>query len=357
MITNKNEQKHRMALTLFVTAYIFIILFIAAGISLAGVSILLKFDKIPVTADGFPNPQYALVYMFITSLLVGIVIISISSRLYLKNINVFINKMNSLAAGDFTARLDYGEFINKHPTVSEITKSFNKMAEELENTKVLRTDFVNNFSHEFKTPIVSIAGFTKLLRRGNLSEKQKEEYLQIIEEESLRLSAMATNVLNMTKVENQVILSEVSEFNLSEQIRNSVLLLENFWTQKNIEINLDIDEHIIEGDEEILKQVWLNLFHNAVKFTSEYGFVTIKILDKNENYEISFANPGEEIPVDTRDRIFDKFYQVDESHSSEGNGIGLAIVKRVVELHSGTVSVNCNKGINTFTVSLPKNQK
>lgn len=244
-----------------------------------------------------------------------------------------------------------------HPTINEITNGFNQMAEELDNTKMLRGDFINNFSHEFKTPIVSIAGFTKLLKRGNLTEEQQREYLDIIEEESLRLSAMATNVLNMTKVENQTILTDVTQFNLSEQIRSSVLLLENPWTRKNIEFSLEFDEYEIWANEELLKQIWINLIDNAIKFSPEYGMIVIKIVDEGEKYKISIANSGTEIPEERRKKIFDKFYQADESHSSEGNGIGLAIVKRVTELHHGEVKVDCKNGITTFAVELPKEIK
>jgi len=264
--------------------------------------------------------------------------------------------MNRLASGDFKARLKYNPVFSKHPTVAEITDSFNRMAEELENTKVLRSDFINSFSHEFKTPIVSIAGFAKLLRKGKLTERQKEEYLHIIEEESLRLSAMATNVLNVTKIENQTILSDITVFNLSEQIRNSILLLENAWVRKNLDLNVEFDEYEISGDEELLKQVWINLLDNAVKYSPDYGFLEVKIAAKENAVTVDISNTGEEIPVSIRDKIFDKFYQGDESHSSTGNGIGLAIVKKVVELHNGSINVRCNNGITTFSVTLPTNK-
>jgi signal transduction histidine kinase len=263
--------------------------------------------------------------------------------------------MNLLAAGDFKTRLSYGKPLGNHPTLREITDSFNRMAEELEHTEMLRSDFINNFSHEFKTPIVSITGFTKLLKRGNLTEDEKEEYLDIIEEESLRLSAMATNVLNMTKVENQTILTNVSRFNLSEQIRSCVLLLEKRWTDKHIEFSLEFEEEEISANEELLKQVWLNLIDNAIKYSPEYGFIVIKIRKEEDNwYRVSVGNTGIEIPKEKQQKIFQKFYQVDESHSSEGNGIGLAIVQYITRLHGGEVSVECANGMTTFTVKMPQ---
>jgi signal transduction histidine kinase len=224
------------------------------------------------------------------------------------------------------------------------------MAEELEHTEVLRGDFVNNFSHEFKTPIVSIAGFTKLLKKGNLTEEQRAEYLDIIEEESLRLSEMATNVLNMTKIENQTILTDVTTYNLSEQMRSCVLLLEKRWTNKKLELSLEFDEYNICACEELLKQVWINLIDNSVKYSPEYGVIVIRIREEGENYHISIANSGIEIPEEKRQKIFEKFYQADESHSSAGNGIGLSIVKSVIDLHGGKVWVECKNGITTFHV-------
>ena len=200
---------------------------------------------------------------------------------------------------------------------------------------MLRGDFINNFSHEFKTPIVSIAGFAKLLRRGNLTEKQKEEYLEIIEEESLRLSAMANKVLNMTRVESQTILTDVTRFNLSEQIRGAVLLLVEKWTPKNL---------------------YMDMLDNAVKFSEPDDTVTVGIVEEGEYLRVSVSNHGKEIPKESIRHIFNKFYQADESHSAEGNGIGLAIVKKVCDLHGGTVSVNSENGTTTFTVVLPKQQ-
>ena len=353
-MNKRDEHKRRAALTITVTIYIFTIMFITTVISFVGVKTLLKIGVIDTFSAGNTDPQYALLVMFCISLVVGLFVTSLTSHMFLKHVDNYLDQMNRLATGDFKARLEYGAFVSRHPTMSEIATSFNRMAEELDNTKMLRGDFINNFSHEFKTPIVSISGFAKLLKYGNLTEKQKMEYLDVIEEESLRLSAMATNVLNMTKVENQTILTDVTTYNLSEQIRNSVLLLENAWTKKNIEFNLAFEEHKIEANEELLKQVWINLLDNAIKFSPEYGVITIRITALQDELDVSVENVGDEIPIQSRKKIFDKFYQADESHSSAGNGIGLAIVKKVVELHSGYVDVECKNGLTTFSVRIPK---
>lgn len=293
--------------------------------------------------------------MSVINLLVGLCVAAFTNRIILRFINRIIDGMNCLAGGDFKVRINFGKLFGKHPAFAEISDSFNRMAEELDNTEMLRSDFINNFSHEFKTPIMSIVGFTKLLKRGSLTDQQRAEYLDIIEEESMRLAAMATNVLNMTKVENQTILTNVTAFNLSEQIRSSILLLEPKWTRKNIEFELVFCEYMIAANEELLKQVWINLIENAIKFSPEYGVITVCAEEREDTLSVSVRNLGREIPAKQQKRIFDKFYQADESHASEGNGIGLALVKGVVELHCGKVSVKSEDQTTIFTVELPKN--
>jgi signal transduction histidine kinase len=353
----KEEGKQRFALTLLVAICVFVVMLITSLISYAVVSILVAGKGFPLKIDDGITPQFALMSMLIVSLIIGIVLSAIMSRMMVRYVNRLIDKMNHLASGNFQTRLKFGEPIGNHPAIREMTESFNRMAEELENTEMLRGDFVNNFSHEFKTPIVSIAGFAKLLKKGNLSEEQKTEYLDIIEEESLRLSEMATNVLNMTKIENQMILTDVTTYNLSEQIRSCVLLLEKRWTSKNLELSLEFDEYDIDACEELLKQVWINLIDNAIKYSPEYGLVVIKIREEGNFYQISISNSGIEIPKEKQQKIFEKFYQADESHSSAGNGIGLSIVKYVIDLHGGQVSVECKNGITTFRITIAKSRE
>lgn len=158
----------------------------------------------------------------------------------------------------------------------------------------------------------------------------------------------------MTRVENQKILTDLTYFNLSEQIRTSILLLENKWEKKNINFKLDIGEYIIEANEELLKQVWINLIDNAIKFTDEDGNVEINIRESEKIIDVSIVNYGVEIPSEKIDKIFRKFYQADESHSTQGNGIGLAVVKRVVELHNGNITVESSDRRTCFKVSFYK---
>lgn len=353
MNKRKGMRKQRFALTLLLSGFVFSLNLTGLLLTFAAVYVLAQFGIIRVTG-GQVQLRHVLTFIFYTSLVIGLLLTTFAGKIPLRPFNRMINGLDRLARGDFKARLHFGRPLGKHSPFRQIEQSFNRAAEELEHTEMLRSDFIDNFSHEFKTPIVSIAGFAKLLRRGNLTAEQQEEYLAVIEEESLRLSDMATNVLNLTKVENQTILSDVTQFNLSEQIRSAVLLLADKWTPKNLYMDLSFGEHMITGNEELLKQVWINLLDNAVKFSETNGKVSVTVTENDAHLTVAVTNYGHIIPPESLAHIFNKFYQADESHSSEGNGIGLAIVKKVCTLHSGDVSVTSQDGETTFTVVLPK---
>jgi len=346
------ERASRTSLTLVLAVFVFAILLTAIGLTMLALYIL-ALTGVIVDVDGSLQMGTVFLLMTVISLVIGALLAFFSSRIPLRPINNLINKMNRLAAGDFRARLEFGSALNTHPAFREISTSFNTMAQELECTEMLRNDFINNFSHEFKTPIVSIRGFAKLLSRDDLTEAQRAQYVRAIEEESVRLSSMATNVLNLTKVENQTILTDTAVYNLSEQVRSAILLLEGKWSDKDIDLQLDFDEYTIEANEELVKQVWINLIDNAVKFTPRGGTVVIGITGDEKRLTVTVSNTGPDIPAEKIGKIFGKFYQADESHAGEGNGIGLAIVKRVVQLHRGEVTVKSENGTTTFAVTLP----
>jgi signal transduction histidine kinase len=268
---NISEKTHRFSLSIIFGIFVFAVLIIATGFSVFAVRILGKFGVITGSIED-SSISFIVLLMSVVSIIIGAGISFALGLIPLKPVNELINRMNRLASGDFSTRLNFRGVWTNLSGFREMSVSFNKLAEELENTEMLRGDFINNFSHEFKTPIVSIAGLAKLVNKGNLTEEQRAKYLTAIEEESLRLAAMATNVLNLTKIENQAILSDLSCFNLSEQIRSCVLLLENKWARKNIELILDFSEYEIEASEEMLKEVWINLLTNAIKYKNNNGF-------------------------------------------------------------------------------------
>ncbi len=351
----KKELKNsKFTLTLLFSFIIFAILLISNALSATILGILVDTKIISSANETNPSTLTTVILMAVISYIISAAFTFFVFKIPLKPVNNIIWQMNRLASGDFSVRINTKGILSSYPAIKEVTDSFNKMAEDLGKTEMLRSDFINNLSHEVKTPIVSIAGFAKLLKRGNLTDEQKAQYIDIIEEESLRLSNMATNLLNLTKIENQNILTGSDSFNLSEQIRSCVLLFEKSWTKKNIELGVEFPEHIITANEELLKQVWINLIDNAIKYTPEFGTINIFISQEENTIRVDVSNTGSEIPSDKIEQIWRKFYQADESHSSPGNGIGLAIVKKIVDLHSGIVSVKSENCVTTFTIELPK---
>ncbi len=301
--------------------------------------------------EGWLHPIMAvpLLSTALSSIVTGTVVAAVVSRIPLKPVKRLLDGLDELAAGNYDVHLKPTQL----PVGQDIAESFNKLAGELRATEMLRSDFANNFSHEFKTPIVSIRGFAKLLQKGNLPEERRKEYLKIIVDESTRLADMATNVLNLAKVENQSILTDVTRYNLSEQMRNCILLLEKKWSEKELTIDADFGEVEIDANEELCMQVWINLLDNAVKFAENGSEIGVTIVKSAREIAVSIRNRGEPIPEDEKTRIFRKFYQCDTSRATEGTGIGLAIVSRIVELHHGGVRVESAAGRTVFTVTIP----
>lgn len=355
----KKRKPTRGMLVAFFSAGTFLVLLLTISV-FCGIVLLLAetshLGDVDSAARALP-----IVFSALASLPIGVVLAVIALHYLLRPLNRLINALHRLADGHFDERIhltDYPlqnrlPFFRGAPIMDDLSDSFNALAGELQNTELLRSDFVNNFSHEFKTPIVSIRGFARLLQREDLTAEQRREYLQIIIDESTRLSLMATNVLNLTKVENQSILTGVAEYNLSEQLRQCILMLEKKWEDKELEIVADFDEHAIHANAELLKQVWLNLLDNAVKFSPRGGEVRVRAARAGASLKISVINHGPQIPPEAQKRVFDKFWQGDSSHAAEGTGIGLSVVKKIVSLHSGEVAVVSSPEETAFTVTLP----
>ena len=274
--------------------------------------------------------QLPLFYFGIISVLVGTGLSIILSKMPLAPIREIIDATDKIADGDYSVRIH----LRGPEEIRTLRDKFNHMAEEIGSVEMLRSDFVNNFSHEFKTPIVSIRGFAKALKWDNLSAEERDEYIDIIISESERLSV---NVLYLSKIEQQTILTDKRRFNLSEQIRLVVALLDKKLTEKQIQVNFNCGEFFFTGNEEMLRQVWINLLDNAIKYSPAHGVIEIQMEQKNGKTTVTVANQGEFIPPETAAHIFEKFYQGDTSHATKGNGLGLAIAKRIIELHGGAI--------------------
>ena len=349
------EKKHRIQLLFLFIGIAFAIFALSLVlVALSTYFLIVRTGLLSIVPQNLPGSGRLIIFMAIFSAAIALLMLLISEHLWLSPVHRLIEKMNRLAKGDYTVRIHPKPPIGRIGAVRMICDSFNGMAEELQGTALLHTDFINNFSHEFKTPIVSIAGFAKLLKKGKLSEEQKAEYIDIIEKESLRLSRMANNVLLLTDMEHKDRPNELSSYNLSEQLRHCILLLENKWTAKHLQLSLDFEEYTIYADREQMHHVFMNLLDNAVKFSPDAGTISVAVSADNTCTKISISNTSAPIPEEAVERLFQKFYQADESHAAEGSGIGLAIVQRIVALHGGTISVENIGETVTFTVCLPK---
>ncbi|MCM1127826.1 MAG: HAMP domain-containing histidine kinase [Lachnospiraceae bacterium] len=246
---------------------------------------------------------------------------------------------DKIADGDYSPRLH----LKGSDEIRQLGQKFNHMAEELGSVEMLRKDFINNFSHEFKTPIVSIRGFAKMLKLDELSNEERDEYLNIIISESERLSDLATHVLDLSKIEQQSILTDKSRFNITEQIRRCIALLDGKWAEKKISFDFNCQEYYFTGNEKMMEQVWINLIDNAIKFSPDESTVSISIFSENDSLTVSIADSGSGIDESAQPYIFDKFYQADVSHSTKGNGLGLTIAQKIISLHNGTIQVTSSK--------------
>ena len=343
-----NKISKRITLSMHFGIFIFIINLITTFIT--GVLMYLLFSIGILNEKNIKSVMVLPIITLVSCILIGTIVSACSSRVALKNIREFIEATDKLSRGDFSARLN----INKPPEFKILSKNFNAMAKELGGIEVLRTDFINNFSHEFKTPIISIKGFAEILKDDDLSKEKKNEYLDIIIEESKRLSSLATNVLNLSKIETQVILNDIQRFNIGEQIRQSILLLDSKFQAKNIFLDINIEDCYINGNKEMLNQVWVNLLDNAIKFNSKNGIVSINMKKEEGNIFINITDTGVGIESESIPKIFDKFYQGDISHATHGNGLGLTMVKKIIKLHGGTIECDSivSKGTK-FTIILP----
>lgn len=338
-------------IVLISTGIIFILLTLTMFISNT-VIIFLSRHGIMMGPPGRPLLPF-LLQAGIISILTGTILTLCIGHLPLRPINTLIQAIHAVSEGDFQTKINL-----EHPReFKELSKSFNQMTEELAGIEILRTDFINNFSHEFKTPIVSILGFAKLLKTGNLTPEERTEYLDIIIEESKRLTALSTNVLNLSKVESMSLLTDFTVFNIAEQLRESVVLLESKWEKKKISFDFDLEELSVSGNEQLLKQVWMNLLDNAVKFSPEGSVVSVSLTASGAFVSVTVKDSGVGMDLSTQRNIFDKFYQGEPSHSSEGNGLGLPLARRIVKLHQGTIAVESQPGQGSaFTVTLPASE-
>lgn len=271
-------------------------------------------------------------------------------------VNRIVEAAEKIVKGDFSVRIKPQNKFVTDETFNQVIDCFNKMAEELSSVETLRADFVANVSHEMKTPLAVMQNYGTLLQQPGLSEEKRMEYAKGVSESSRRMADMMTNILKLNRLENQQIYPHTTEFNLGEQICECLLQYENVWEKSNIELETDIAENVkVKADAELLSHVWNNLFSNAFKFTPCGGKVTVTLHTTANHAIVNVQDTGCGMTAEVGSHIFEKFYQGDTSHSSAGNGLGLALVKRVIDIMQGEISVESvlGKG-STFTVKIQR---
>ena len=292
-----------------------------------------------------------LLFLFSGSLLLGGAVALYVGKVIIKPIQKMGEAFREVSEGNFDVRVPEDEQIEE---ISEMAKQFNAMTHDLSHIETLRTDFVANVSHEFKTPISAIEGYATLLQTPDLSEEKRLRYTQKILDNSRRLSSLTSNMLLLTKLENQEMVTDNKQFRLDEQIRKTILLLEEKWSAKNIEFDLDLPCVMYYGSERLLEQVWFNITDNAVKHSPAGGKIEIRIKEEQSAISVQIKDHGEGMSDEVVKHIFEKFYQGDSSRKEEGNGLGLALVKRIVNICNGKISVQSKVGEGSvFTVQLP----
>lgn len=268
-----------------------------------------------------------------------------------------VNAAEKVMNGDFSVRIKPLKTLDNQDGFNIIIDYFNRMTEELSGMETLRTDFIANVSHELKTPLAVMQNYGTMLQQKDLPEEKRLEYAKAITDASRSLAGLITNILKLNKLENQEIYPNIAEYDLSEQLCESLLLFEDVWEQKNLEIETDIEENVtISADMEMLSLVWNNLFSNAVKFTEPGGMISLSLKSEDEFAIVKVSDTGCGISKETGAHIFEKFYQGDTSHAAKGNGLGLALVKRVMDIIGGDIAVESEVGKgSTFTVKLRRN--
>lgn len=347
MKSDNNSKKNKIH-TYFVI-WSLIVLFssiVVSGIVIFTLILSLNIDIFDILKE---KPFISIIVLILTEIVVGVVMAIIIGNPIVKIMDELERILKEITKGNYKVRLKDTKYLK------EMNRNFNKMISELDSVEILRNDFINNFSHELKTPLVSIKGYAEELKRGGLTEEEKNKYLDIIINESNRLTSLSTNILNLSKVEQQQILTDLAKVNVGEEVRQVVLIELKKIEKKNISLDLDIDDCYTLANEGMLEQVFINIIENSIKFTEPNGKINIKVYEKNSKVIVKIKDNGKGIERENLNHIFDKFYTTKDKNNNIGNGLGLALAKKIIDLHEGYIEVSSEKDKYTeFTIILRK---
>ena len=294
------------------------------------------------------------IWLLVVSAVLGSALTTLLVKMLFDPILTLGKAMEKVAKGDYSVRLDTRYVFRE---IRQIHEDFNRMTQELNSTEILKTEFVSNVSHEFKTPINAIEGYATLLQGTEDQDRnQQKEYVEKILFNTRRLSKLAGNILLLSKVDNQGIQSGCTTFRLDEQIRQSILALQPKWEEKNNDFDVNLERTQYRGNENLLMHVWTNLIENAIKYGPRDGLITMKLFRKDGSLKFIIEDQGDGISPEAQKHIFDRFYQADSSRKAEGNGLGLALVRQILALYQGEIQMeNRKEGGSRFIVTLPEN--
>jgi len=287
------------------------------------------------------------VTFFFASVVIGLLVFYRFSELFLDPMKELAVALKEVEKGNYNVEVSTNV---QNRELRSAMKQFNRMAKEISSVEMLKKDFISYFSHEFKTPITSIHGFSKQMKDHQLDPEKQIEYADIIYTESERLINMSSNVLMLTKLEHQTKLVDKNTFQVDEQIRRSLLVLEKKWTAKDLELDLDLDEVSVHSSEELMAQIWLNVIGNAIHYSNDGGIISITAKYDGDFVKVRICDSGMGMPDKVRERIFEKFYRGEGVAAKNGNGLGMAIVKRIIDLCEGKIIIKSQKGKGTTVV-------
>lgn len=349
----KFKMKKHAGIWLYFAAVIFLIMIATAFLMSILAVMLLLGGLLDFHSKG---PFTPLASLFLISAIIGTVISCFVGAKVLRPISKLSRATTEVAKGNFDVRVDESSNIDE---IREMSRNFNTMTRELNSIETLRSDFVVNVSHEFKTPIATIEGYATLLQDKSLTEEERNEYTNMILQSVRQLSSLSGNILNLSKLESQDVVLREDHYRLDEQVRQAILLQEKEWSSRNINMEVDLAYIDFVGDEALLMQVWMNLISNAIKFTPEGGTVKVNSLIAESNIGqrraiVEINDTGCGMSDNTLKHIFDKFYQGDTTRKSDGNGLGLSLTKKILDLTGSTIEATSKLGTgSTFIVSLP----
>jgi len=327
-----------------VSAFIIVLLFLITTCILAFETGMLFTGKEPRSSI-----MYSVLLIMVVLFVIAICIVCWKNYKIIKAIKSLEDVTEEVSRGNFKVEIEYTE----DETINQFVRNFNNMVKELDSMETLKEDFISNVSHEFKTPLSVIKSYSKALSRDNLDKEIKKQYQEVLQNNIEKLTNLTSNILNLSKLENQEMVLDKKDFLLDEQIRQCIVSLQPSWSKKNIDFKLDLPSTTYHGSEELINQIWQNIIGNAIKFSHDNGEISISIIKSENDINVVIADNGVGMNEETCKKVFDKFYQGDTSHSGDGNGLGLALVSRIVKICDGDIKVESTLGKGTtFTVVL-----